>query len=99
MRKPKPFDPENMVYDADGEFNYEDTLENHIGNREPSVPPNPAPGPKWQTRIGVAVLSSLNAAEIAVLTCLIDCASKASGYCIPSAEFISGWTDRPLRTV
>src|SRR5262249_35808672 len=39
------------------------------------------------------------AAEIAVMTCLIDCASKAHGYCIPSAEYIAGWVSRPLRTV
>ena len=29
----KPFDPEDMVYDSDGHFNLEDTLENTIGNR------------------------------------------------------------------
>src|SRR5262249_46463295 len=101
MRKPKPFDPEDMVYDPlTGEFNLDDTLENHIGNREPpAIPHNPPPGPKWQARIGAVVLGTLNGAEVAVLTCLIDCASKASGYCIPSAEFISGWTTRPVRTV
>ena len=99
MGSSKPFHPEDMAYDSDGEFSLADTLENHIGNRVPAVPSNPPPGPKWQARIGAVVLGSLNGAEVAVMTCLIDCASKAHGYCVPSAKYIAGWTSRPLRTV
>jgi Helix-turn-helix domain len=95
----KLFDPENLVYDNDGEVDFESTLENEIGNRAaPPLPWNPPPGPKWQAKQGIARLN-LNGAEYAVLACLIDRASKCKGACFPSQEFICGWTSRPKRTV
>jgi hypothetical protein len=95
----KPFHPDDMVYDHDGEVVLEDTLENTIENREGGpLPHNPPPGPKWQAKQGMARLH-LNGAEYSVLACLIDRASKNKGACYPSQEFISRWTFRPLRTV
>ena len=79
MSKSKPFDPEDMVYDSDGDFNLEDTLENTIGNRAKSpLPHNPPPGQKWQAKQGMARLR-LNGAEYSVLACLLDRASKGKG--------------------
>ena len=99
MSKSKPFDPEDMVYDSDGDFNLEDTLENTIGNRAKSpLPHNPPPGQKWQAKQGMARLR-LNGAEYSVLACLLDRASKGKGACYPSQEFICKWTFRPERTV
>ena len=95
----KPFHPDDMVYDHDGEFVLEDTLENTIQNRERSpLPHNPPPGPKWQAKQGMARLC-LNGAEYSVLACLLDRASKSKGACYPSQGFICKWTFRPERTV
>ena len=88
-----------MAYDSDGEFNLEDTLENHVGNHErPPLPLNPPPGLKWQAKQGLCALN-LNGPEHAVLACLIDRASKSKGTCFPSQLFICGWTFRAPRTV
>ena len=79
MPSSKPFHPDDMAYDLDGEFNLADTLDNSISNRARGpLPDNPPPGPKWQAKQGLCRLN-LNGAEYAVLGCLIDRASKTKG--------------------
>ena len=96
----KPFHPDDMAYDSDGEFNLADTLDNSISNRARGpLPDNPPPCPKWQAGKQGLCRLNLNGAEYAVQGCLIDRASKTKGACYPSQEFISGWTFRPKRTV
>jgi helix-turn-helix protein len=98
-RGSKRIDPENMVYDNDGEPDIAASVENEIDNREREpLPHNPPPGPKWQAKQGLARLP-LNGAEYSVMACLIDRASKGKGACWPSQDFICGWTSRPERTV
>jgi Helix-turn-helix domain len=65
---------------------------------EEELPNSPPPGPKWKARKALSRLN-LNGAEHDVMECLVDRANKDSGLCYPSEVFISGWTNRPLRTV
>src|SRR5262245_49226834 len=79
------------------EFDREEMIDGILAREGRRLPENPPPGDKWKAMEGVARLNLGAAGD--VLRCLIDCASKESGACYPSEEFIAGWLDRPVATI
>ena len=85
---------EDIAFDpATGEVDVPQTVE----DRGRVLPENP-PGPKWRARKGLNRLQ-LSGALRDFMECLIDRASKHSGACWPSLEYIAGWTGRPYTTI
>ena len=89
----------DTAWEADGEtINIEETQflrEESDGERLPDNAPSEK---KWKAAKALYRLK-LSGTEHQVLGCLIDLANSKTGLCYPSEEYISGWIDRPLRSV
>jgi hypothetical protein len=98
MSKAKPFHPEDMVYDHDGEFDFEATLENHVGNRDGRVEYiTPGAQTKWRARNLVDIHWKLVGAELQppaetynrIMSCIIDHANPVNGVCYPKQGILA----------
>jgi len=96
MNKAKPFHPDNMIFDSDGESDIPGSLENHIGNRDGRVE-YIAPGAqtKWRARNLVDIHWKLVGIDPPsesfnrIMACIIDHANPGNGACYPKQSTLA----------